>query len=382
MKKEKGRPYIMIFACVAALGTLAGWAAFRYNHMLSAYAFVKGAVVTVGTPIDCRIASVEVRSGQRVQAGQLLVRLDDTRQLAAVAQAQAAWEQASLQVYVERASLKVLQQKSHVMSKQYRAMVEANQAEARAAKIDAKLATLQAERSTSLRKRDMVPQSESDIAVANRGIAQEKVERAHSHVARAEAELGNVLVEEARVREALARVSLLEAAAKTAHAALERAEAELALTRVHSSRAGVVSRRLVEPGAAVRVGGPLLEMWYDDTITIEAWMDESKFGNLSVGAPVKARLVGLDSTVFAGHVEWLGVVSDLELKNASFSIPIAKQLAQSHWVRVQVALERPDPRLLPGLTVEVSIPRPQKGTAIIAPSPRPVGAGEPVARSN
>jgi multidrug resistance efflux pump len=135
------------------------------------------------------------------------------------------------------------------------------------------------------------------------------------------------------------------------------AEAALALRTVYAARDGVVLRRLVEPGSAVRVGGPLLEVQYDEELSIEAWIDESLYGAIDPDAVARARLVGLEDEVFEGELEWLGVVTEHELKDAAFSIPVAKKLAQSRWVRARIKLDRHDPRLLPGLTADVSVPR-------------------------
>jgi hypothetical protein len=104
------------------------------------------------------------------------------------------------------------------------------------------------------------------------------------------------------------------------------------------------------------MGGAVLEIWYDEDLAIEAWIEESEYASLSVGKPAEAKLAGLDRPI-PGHVEWLGVVTEIELKDASFSIPVAKLLARSHWVRARIALDHPDSRLMPGLTAQVAIPR-------------------------
>jgi hypothetical protein len=97
--------------------------------------------------------------------------------------------------------------------------------------------------------------------------------------------------------------------------------------------------------------------WYDESVTIEAWIDESAYSDLTVGSRALISLLGLNEDGFSGRVRWLGVVTDEELKAASFSVPVAKLLAQARWIRAEIELDRPDRRLLPGLTVEVFVER-------------------------
>lgn len=370
----KLRPLVTLAVGIGALVFLGRLLYYQQTHVVASYAFVKGSVVQIGAPVEGQVMEVEVRAGQRVSQGDVLVRLNDTKQRAVVDQANAAWHQAVVQVQVEREAVKVLYEKAGVLSAQLKARMEMNEAAERAAEVDARLASRQADRSTSLRQRDMVSEADHDVTAAANEVAQQRAEQAQGRVSLAEAQMENVGLQQATAKAREARLTLLQAAAATAEAAFETAQADLSLTVIRAPRQGVVSRRLVEPAAAVRVGTPMLEVWYDDDLAVEAWIDESKYGFLSVGAPAETTLPGVDHPPYEGHIAWLGVVTELELKDASFSIPIAKLLAQSHWVRAKVVLDHPDSLLLPGLTTNVSIPRTKA-----APEPLPSAAPTPVA---
>lgn len=346
---------------VALFGTAAGlggwWLLFRATHVVAAYAFVKGGVVQVGAPVDGQVVSVEVVPGQRVKAGDVLVRFNDTRERAVLNHARASLEEARLQVAVERAHVRVLYAAADVTSTQVKARIEVSEAEAQVATIDAELALAKAERTSRLREQDIVPQEESEVSAAASLIASGKAEQAKRRVQAAKAQLGTARLQQAQAKAREARLELLQAAADTADAEVRAAEAALALRTVYAARDGVISRRLVEPGSAVRIGGPLLEVRYDEDLSIEAWIDESLYSTIDPNAVARARLVGLEDQLFEGELEWLGVVTEDELKDAAFSIPVAKKLAQSRWIRARIKLERRDPRLFPGLTADVSVPR-------------------------
>lgn len=349
------------FLSVALFGTAAGlggwWLFFRATHVVAAYAFVKGGVVQVGAPVDGQVVSVEVAPGQRVKAGDVLVRFNDVRERAALNHARASWEEAKLQVAVERAHVRVLYAAADVTSNQVMARIEVSEAEAQVASIDAELAQARAQRTSKLREQDIVPEEESEVSEAASLIASGKAEQAKRRVRAARAQLGTARLQQAQAKAREARLELLQAAAETAEAEVRAAEAALALRTVTATRDGVILRRLVEPGSAVRIGGPLLEVRYDEDLSIEAWIDESLYGAIDASAVARARLVGLEDELFEGELEWLGVVTEDELKDAAFSIPVAKKLAQSRWIRARIRLDRRDPRLLPGLTADVSVPR-------------------------
>jgi multidrug resistance efflux pump len=359
------------------------WVYYRWSHVVASYAFVKGAVAQVGAPVPGQVVAVEVRAGQRVSRGDVLLRMNDVKQKALVEQARAAWHQATVELRVERIVVATHFQKVGVVSAQAKAKLDVTEALERAAKVDSQLAERQAERSSALHEKDMLSAADHDVAKATDRVAREKVKQAHGKVDLAQAQVASVSLQESIAKAREAHLELLEAAVETAKAALDAAEADLSLTVIRASESGVVARRLVEPGAGVRLGSPMLEIWYDTNVWVEAWVDESKYGELSIGDPVETVVPGTRHAPYAGHIAWLGVVTELELKDASFSIPIAKTLAQSHWVRVQVALDSPDSLLLPGLSIDVAVPRkrpflsspPQRALTPVSVAPSDKDAG-------
>jgi multidrug resistance efflux pump len=356
---SKLRRLITPVLCLLVLGLLGRWLYYRQQNVVASYAFVRSAVVVVGSPLDAQIASVEVEPGQRVAEGVVLVRFNQLRERAEVERARAQWVEASVHVEVERKAVAALFRQAKVVEEETEARLGVQKAEARAADVAAQLAEAQERRTIDLRAAGIAPETEAEVASARRQEAFENALRAQGQLIVATSELGRAGVESARAEAGLARLQLLEASASTALATLKMAEAALELTLVRSARAGVVTRRLVEPGAAVAVGGPLLEVWHDDSTRIEAWIDESEYAALAVGGRALTMLTGLGDTVFPGRIEWLGVVTEAELREASFSLPLARMLAKSRWVRARIQLDQVDGRMLPGLTAAVSIPRSQ-----------------------
>jgi membrane fusion protein (multidrug efflux system) len=203
------------FLSVALFGTAAGlggwWLFFRATHVVAAYAFVKGGVVQVGAPVDGQVVSVEVEPGQRVKAGDVLVRFNDARERAALHHARASWEEAKLQVAVEKAHVRVLYAAANVTSTQVMARIEVSEAEAQVASIDAELALARAQRTSQLRQQDVVPEEESEVSEAASLIARGKAEQAERRVRAARAQLGTARLQHAQAKAREARLELLQA---------------------------------------------------------------------------------------------------------------------------------------------------------------------------
>lgn len=351
------RAALTLVTTAGILAMLGFWAYSRTQLVTASYAFVRGTAVEVGSPFNGRIAAISVRPGQHVQAGEVLVQLDDTRERMEHERALAAWECAKARVEVERQSLTAQRVKAVATRGAVDANLRVRQAEARAAEVQVSLASRQADRAAQLTQLGSASQSDADTALANRQGADENMQRASERIALAHAERQQADVELSTIGVRRAQLALLEAEAEAALAAVRAAESALHQMQVRAPRAGVVQRTLIGPGSAVRVGASLLEIWFDDAVWVEAWVDEISYADLHLGAPAQASLIGGDGAKLRGRVERLGVVTDAELKAASFSIPLAKLLAKSRWVRVTIALDRANPRLMPGLSLDVVMPR-------------------------
>lgn len=205
----------------------------------------------VGASIAGTVRRVLVREGDRVEAGELLVTLDDWEARAGVAQAEAALAEAIAQT---------------------RAAVEQADNEARQAERD--LERIRA-------------------VVAAGGLTQQRLEQAEQRAADARSRLqaaqartepgGNATVERAR-------------------AGLDVARARLALTRVGAPAAGVVLTRDVEPGQAVQPGSALLDLALDGPTELVVFPSEENLGQLRAGATAMASADAYPDSTFEAHV--------------------------------------------------------------------------------
>lgn len=214
----------------------------------------------VGATVAGAVREVLVREGDRVRAGQPLVRLDATQTAAAVAEARAALAETRVGA---RAELE-------------RAERERDQAERDLA------------RARQLHQADAISARELERATQTAADA-----RAAWDAASARAAAGDSLANVAR-----------------AQAALEAAQARLALTRLTAPAAATVVARRVEPGDVVTPGQVLLELTLDGRTEIVAFASEETLGHLRQGMPAVVSADAYADQSFPALVSWIAPAVD------------------------------------------------------------------------
>lgn len=238
---------------------------------------VEAVSVDLAPKVTGRVVEVTAVEGQRVEAGQLLVRLD----LGNVA----------LDVEREQAGL---------------AAAEARLADlergSREPEIEAARAQV-AERSAAL---DLARQSftRQETLLAKKVGSQREYDEASAALRQAEAALGasrnNLrLIEEGsrRDQKQQARDEVARARTVLAQARVQAAEAE-----IRAPAAGVVLHRIAEPGMLLAPGQSALTLAFTDRLYVRVFVPETKLGRVRQGDAASIRVDAFPGKDFAGHV--------------------------------------------------------------------------------
>lgn len=229
-------------------------------------AFVEGTIAHLASEVPGRVVEVLVSEHERVKAGQLLVRLDDSEARARLEGARADVAAASNRMSAAEAS------------------AASADAEGRAAAIERWRTARELERVDLLASRGAVSDQELDTAKAAHDAALATV---RSLDMRARAERG-VLGNEAPIRQA--------------EAALKEADIALARTQLVAPFDAIVGRKSVSEGDIVRAGQPLMMISRIEPRWVEANFKETQIGRMRPGAPATVEVDALPGYVFHGHV--------------------------------------------------------------------------------
>ncbi len=275
--------------------------------------------VTLASVALGRVRGVLVREGDRVTGGQLLVKLEDVEQAAALRQAQGKVGEAAARL------------------EQVRGVAGRQAAEA----------LHQAELKVAQAEQDQVRARQLGDAGAISRQAAEEAERALA-LARSQRETAAAQATSAGgADERLAASALVQAEAARAVAA-----SRLAETEVMAPTPGLVVAREVEPGDVVTAGKALLAMTSDGAIELTAQVDEKNLALLQPGQPARASADAFPAQVFEARVTYIAPSVD----------------AARGTVEVRLAVPAPPPVLRADMTVSINVDVGRKEAALVIPA--------------
>lgn len=294
---------------------------------------IEGHVAYVAPHVAGQVKRVLVKDNQRVQAGDVLVELDDRDITARLSAARADWEAAKAQLHGSETTLAVTRksvQSNLVVARGGLAQAASTREttvaaieQARAAVVAAEsrsaLAATELERTKSLFETGASSKASLDSDRAAFDQAQAALAEAKARLASAEANRqnssgtlesarGRVLAAESgpeQIEAAEAAVELARARVNQAKAALEQAELNLSYTRVRAEVSGVVSRRSVEAGQMASPERPLLALVPLEDTWVVANFKEDQIAAMRPGQSATIRVDAYAGKKLSGHVDSL-----------------------------------------------------------------------------
>ena len=348
---------VAVLALALLAAPLVAWLHDQAAHGTSMNAAVRGHIAELGTPLTSLVASVDVDAGDRVTAGQILVRLDDRTFAAEAREAAADLEGLQRRIDVEHAAIAHELLKLEQLEQEALANVAAARAQSSAAQSQADNARRLHEARQSLAAGGAI--STNDLLNSETG---SRTAQALAQEARAKQLAAQSAEEGARLaRDGLAvrerGIGVLEAEVKRAQARLAKAQADLESVTIRAPDDGGILRRIVQPGASVEVGQPLMSMWLGHEVWVEAWIDEDDIAAVRVGDTATVSLRSLPDRELTGVVDRVGLATDFEMPASEVPQPRAERMSASPVVGIRVRLLDPPADLVPGLSAVVAIRR-------------------------
>ncbi|WP_396594816.1 HlyD family secretion protein [Brevundimonas sp. R86498] len=329
----------LIIGGVVIIGLAVGgglWWSNKQRWETTDNAFVQADTTLISPQIDGYVAEVLVTDNQRVEAGQVLVRLDDADARAGLAQAEA--NLSALMAAVDNVDARAAQEQALIASR------AAGVAQARA---QANLARSQVDRYSALQRQGWVSQQRIETEQAG-------AQTAAATVAEAEA----ALVAEQRTAGVLGstRQQSLAAVAQ-ARAAVELARTNLERTVIRAPVAGVVGARGVRAGQYVRPGGQLLSLVPLGDTYVVANFKETQLDRLRLGQTVHIEADAFPGEDLTGRIDSFAPATGSEfalipVENATGNFT---KITQRVPVRILVDRTGGGAALRPGLSVEVKV---------------------------
>lgn len=344
---------------IAIMGAGAWFGVREFNERLifvkETDARVSAPMVTISSRVDGWLTDVSIREGEEVLADAPLTRIDarevelELRQLEVQLGAVAAERERLLS---ER-TMVAEQMRTQVASRTSR--VEAARAVVQSLAPQLDLAKAEVARAQKLsgdgviskqqldQARNAVYQVEGDYLSAVAKLAEAESERAESEAASSRTVVLDKEIAKLTHEEELLNVQI------------ERQRMEQLDRTVRSPTAGVVDKIFVEPGEYVRAGQRLAILHDPGAIYVAANIKETELARLKLGQTVGITVDAYPDEPFSGTVTRIGNSTTSTFALLPNPNPSGNFTKITQRVPVQIAFERLDPRLRPGMMVEVEI---------------------------
>lgn len=269
------------------------------------------------------VSAVYVNQGDEVSAGELLAKIDDSTLRAQLAQVEAQIAQASSQAQSSALNVPITQQQTSQAA-----------ASAKAALASAKLTY---DQDTQLFKQGYVSQSQLEQARAQYVAAQSQYNTAVANQGSTGIQSSNAAAAREAVRAAQAQANVLRT--------------EIGQTSLYAPFDGVVTARLMDPGAMASPGNPALKVSKINTVWLNVNVPDVDLQYVHAGTPVKFNASQLGQRTFTGTVSTVNAVPT--------------QGTLSYQARIRQP--NPDAALRGGMLVSVTIEKARHKDAIVVP---------------
>jgi len=340
-KKKFVLPIVGIVALILLIWAFQKWSYGR-SHQSTDNAQVDGHIVPVLAKVGGYVKTVNVSENDHVNAGQLLVQLDDADYRVRLQQAQADLAAAEATAGGGGFSGQAEAQVQSATGQRAALDAQIGAAQANANKADADLA-----RAKELVAKQIISKQQLDAAQATADVAHANLLASQRQAA---AGGGVVNTAEAGVRVANAR-------SLASRAAAENAQLQLDYTRITTPASGEVSRKQVEVGQLVAPGQPLLSIVADTGIWVTANFKETQLAKIRPGQPVEFEIDAYNNCVGEGKVASVSGATGAKFAllppdNATGNFT---KVVQRVPVRIAVTKPCPGYTLRPGLSANVHV---------------------------
>jgi membrane fusion protein, multidrug efflux system len=296
MNTALSKKTLMIIIIVLALVAAGGW--YWYTNM-SGFVSTDDAVIdgyqsTISSKILGRVNELLAQENEKVSAGQLLVKLDDS--------------------------------------------------DLRAQENQLKAALAYAEQNVTLAKVNLV-KNQDDF---KRAVAQFK----ENYISKEQYDHARNAMDAAQ-----AQVAIAQSQVNTAQSQLGVIETQLLNTRISAPLGGVIAKRWVLAGDVVQAGQSIFSMFDTKNVWVTANFEETKLVSLRVGEPVEITVDAYDGIRFRGAIKEIGnnTAAQFSLIPANNASGNFTKVTQRVPVKISIDSRAVSKALLPGMSVEVRV---------------------------
>ena len=252
-----------------------------------------------------RIATLLVREGAQVKAGQIMATLEDTQTRARTTQAREALASLDARIKAGRTSLDVFRQEVPLGVAGSKAAVDQAASVVNKAEANEEQARRDAKRFKELAERGSVDLHKSEQAALAWIAAKNDLEAARGALVRSQKQLAESRLGPQRIRAKEDELAALTAQRQQALGVLAEADSVLNDLTIRAPASGIVMTRMKDVGEVVAAGSPLFDLVDMDRLYLKAYVAEVHIGKLRLGLPARIYTDAFPDGSFPATVKYI-----------------------------------------------------------------------------
>ncbi len=354
-RNGRGKLFLIVLIAIVVLSFGGRWIYFRYTHVHTDDARIDGEVVTVSSRVSGWVTELNVIEGDVVKAGQVLARVDARDSLLQREVLQSKLRSLESQVGVIRAQSGQVDAETLGKVQADTNRLAAAEAEVASIAYQLKQAQYDYDRARELTAQKWMPQQQLERARTAFQQAQEQHRKAVSEVAAARGTLSVASGGRRQLQVLETQLLVLARQADEIRAEIKRKDFDIEDRTIVSPADGRIVMTFVRSGEHVSAGQRILMFHDPGRIWVEANIKETDVGLLEPGMAATIRVDAYRGTTFEGKVHRIGQAATSKFALLPDPNPSGNFTKITQRLPVRIQLEKVDPRLRPGMMVEVDI---------------------------
>ena len=354
-------PSNLLVAVVTIAAVLWGlwWFFDRLTNVYVQDARISSDMLLLSSQVPGQVVEVAVRESAPVRRGDILIRIDDRGARAHLEELTAGVEVLDDSIESLEAQIALVDHRSASNVAAATARLEAAQGEQKAAVGDLETAEAEWQRAEPMRERNLISQQEFEADRNAFRNSEQAARRRDAEVATARAVLDQAHSEREEINVLHADLKRLRSERRRALLQRDQAQTLLDYHLIHSPTDGVLDELFVDSGEHVMPGQRLLMMHDPKGIWVKANIKETDLRFFDTGTRVDITVDAYPDSSYQGVVSRIGGAATSQFALLPNPNPSGNFTKTTQRVEVQIELDSVDPRLKPGMMVELKIPRTQ-----------------------
>ncbi len=357
--RRKGWAIAGVVLLVVLVLWFASWIHWRLSHVAENDAHITGEVITLSSRVDGWLVSRPVMDGDRVKKGQILAQIDDRDARLRLAAVQGDLASANAQIAYTQAQRQTADLTTEAELDQAQAQLTVAESTLSDAGHQLALAQANFQRDDSLVKSGLTPRKTWDESHTTLLQRQDQQREAGAQLLAQRATLANARAQRGQLQVLDRQIDMQRQQLVALQAQADQITQEIADRTLRSPVDGVVDRTLGDVGDYVQAGQWVMMVHDPKNVWVEANVKETALNDVAVGQEVEIGVDAYPGMVQRGHVIRVGNTATNQFALLPSPNPSGNFTKITQRVPVRIAFDgkadRVDPRLKPGLMVEVAI---------------------------